>query len=306
MFLAAQKRQDEVVDILPGLSALRVSDLPDGVVLGPLHSLFSLLLHRMALYLPHAAAVAVNTVHHLDSTILGHLQTNFRTCPAVGPLSLLSPPPRSTPDLDAAGHQCLAWLDGFSHSPASVAYVSFGSFLTPPPAELAALAAGLEASGAPFVWSLKEKAWEGLPCGFLARVEGRGLVVPWAPQVEVLSHAAVGVFVTHCGWNSVMESVSGGVPMICRPFFGDQKVNGRMVSEVWKIGVGVEGGVLSEDGVAAAVDLVLRKEEGRGMRERAGGLREVAKQAVADGGSSRTGVDALLQIINPDPEASLA
>lgn len=263
-------------------------------MLGPLHSPFSLLLHRMAHALPRAAAVAVNTFHHLDSTILGHLQANFRSCLPVGPLSLLSPPP---PEADVS-HQCLAWLDGFNHSPASVAYVGFGSFATPPPAELAALAAGLEASGAPFIWSLKEKAWEELPSGFRARMEGqgRGLIVQWAPQVKLLGHAAVGVFVTHCGWNSVMESISGGVPMICRPFLGEQKLNGRMVSEVWKIGVEVEG-ALTEDGVAAAVDLVLRKEEGRGMRERAGALREAAKQAVGDGGSSQAGVDALLQMI---------
>ncbi|XP_020251617.1 UDP-glycosyltransferase 78D2-like, partial [Asparagus officinalis] len=73
-----------------------------------------------------------------------------------------------------------------------------------------------------------------LPAGFLDRTVDRGIVVPWAPQVDVLAHEAVGAFVTHCGWNSVLESITGGVPMLCRPFLGDQMLNARAVAHVWR------------------------------------------------------------------------
>ena len=96
---------------------------------------------------------------------------------------------------------------------------------SPRPDELRELAAGLEASGAPFLWSLREESWPLLPAGFLERAAG--LVVPWAPQVGVLRHASVGAFVTHAGWASVLEGVSNGVPMAYRPFFGDQTMNAR-------------------------------------------------------------------------------
>ncbi|XP_058113795.1 anthocyanidin 3-O-glucosyltransferase 7-like [Magnolia sinica] len=285
-------RRDEPLDFVPGFSGLRVCDLPEGIVFGNLDSLFSRLLHRMAEESARATAVAINTFDGLDSTILTDLKSKFRSCLAMGPLSLMSPLPQET---DA--HACLAWLDRFAHKPASVAYVSFGTVMTPPPAELAALAEGLEESGAPFLWSLREKAREGLPAGFQERTAGRGLFVSWAPQTMVLGHVALGAFVTHCGWNSVLESITAGVPMICRPFFGDQRLNARMVSHVWRIGVEAEGRLLTRDGVVGSMELVLRKDEGRGMRERACALRDMAKEAVGNGGSSVDSFSKLLGIV---------
>ena len=90
-------------------------------------------------------------------------------------------------------------------------YVSFGTILTPPPTELVALAEALEAKKVPFLWSFREN--QDLVKG---KTGSLGKVVPWAPQQQVLVHPAVGVFVTHCGWNSLIESIAAGVPMICR------------------------------------------------------------------------------------------
>ncbi|XP_058113268.1 myricetin 3-O-rhamnosyltransferase UGT77B2-like [Magnolia sinica] len=91
----------------------------------------------------------------------------------------------------------LTWLDRFAHNLASIAYVGFGTVMRLTLAQVAALAEGLESSGVPFIWSLKAR--EGLPAGFLEQIAGRGLIVPWAPQLMVLGHVAVGVHVTHGG-----------------------------------------------------------------------------------------------------------
>ncbi|KAL0346018.1 UNVERIFIED_CONTAM: Anthocyanidin 3-O-glucosyltransferase UFGT [Sesamum radiatum] len=97
-------------------------------------------------------------------------------------------------------------------------------------------------------------------------------------------------------WNSVMESITGGVPMICRPFFGDQMINRRRVEDVWGIGVGVEGGAFTKSGTVAALDIVLTK-EGKKMRENIEKLRECASRAVAENGSSTENLKSLVAIV---------
>jgi len=165
-----------------------------------------------------AAAVALDTFPGLDPPdVTAALDETLPNCLPLGPYHLLLPKDTTDAASQAAGdpHGCLAWLD--AHPARSVAYVSFGTVASPRPDELRELAAGLESSGAPLVWSLREDSWPLLPAGFLARATaaGAGLVVPWAPQVAVLRHASVGAFVTHAGWASVLEGVSSGVPMAC-------------------------------------------------------------------------------------------
>jgi UDP:flavonoid glycosyltransferase YjiC (YdhE family) len=112
-----------------------------------------------------------------------------------------------------------------------------------------------------------------------------GLVVPWAPQAAVLQHPAVGAFVAHSGWGSVVEGVSGGVPMACRPLFGDQQMNARTVAELWRFGTSFDG-PMTRAGVAAAVASLLSGKDGARMRTRARELRaEVDEAFRLDGGS---------------------
>nr|UHB15559.1 UDP-glycosyltransferase [Paris polyphylla] len=282
---------DGHLDFIPYMSPLRVQDLPEGVVSGNLESVFARMLHRMADELPNAAAVALNTFRGLDPDLDHEFESKFKRALYVGPLNLLVPQPAGQDD-----HNCVPWLD--SQEPATVAYISFGTLICPPPMELAELAAGLEASGAPFLWSLKDGAREHLPAGFLDRTKDRGVVVPWAPQVLVLGHKAAGVFVTHCGWNSVMESVTAGVPMLCRPFLGDQRLNAGVVSHVWRIGAGFEAGVVTRDAMSTALSSVLQGEEGKRMRARIRDIREKATLAVAPQGGSTHDFTSLLEIVS--------
>uniref|UniRef100_A0A2P2Q701 anthocyanidin 3-O-glucosyltransferase n=1 Tax=Rhizophora mucronata TaxID=61149 RepID=A0A2P2Q701_RHIMU len=167
----------------------------------------------------------------------------------------------------------------------------------PPPHELAELAEALEASGFPFLWSIKENPEEKLPNGFLERTKEKGKIVSWTPQVKVLQHKATGVFMTHSGWNSILESIIGKVPMICRPFFGDQHLNTRIIEAVWEAGVGIKGAIIRKDATIEALNLILSTEEGDKMREKLGALKELALDAVKSDGSSAENFKDLVEIV---------
>ncbi|KAG8055521.1 hypothetical protein GUJ93_ZPchr0001g31971 [Zizania palustris] len=201
--------------------------------------------------------------------------------------------------------ECLRWLDA---QPArSVVFLCFGSASSVPAEQLKEIAAGLERSGHAFLWVVRAlvapdadstKRFEGrgeapleslLPEGFLDRTRGRGLVVPsWAPQVEVLRHPATGAFVTHCGWNSTLEAITAGLPMVCWPMYAEQRMNKVFVVEDMKLGVAMDGyddAMVKAAEVEAKVRLVMESEQGKEIRERAALAKQMATQAIEDGGS---------------------
>ena len=136
-----------------------------------------------------------------------------------------------------------------------------------------------------------------LPKGFLENNKENGLIAPWVPQIEVLAHEAVGVFITHFGYGSITEGIAAGVPMIGRPFFGDQKLNGRLVEAVWKIGVQVKGGIFTKDGVLQSLDLIFSRDQGMKMKMNVKNLSEVVRKTLAPNGSSIQNFKKLLEVI---------
>eukprot|EP01018_Ginkgo_biloba_P036015 Gb_34742 [translate_table: standard] len=195
--------------------------------------------------------------------------------------------------------KCLQWLD--MQKPASVLYVSFGSVAMKSQEQLQQLALGLEASQRPFLWVIRSDIAEGesmvLPEGFVDRTKDRALLVGWAPQVKVLSHPSVGGFLTHNGWNSTLESISMGVPMIGWPYFGDQFLNCRFAKEIWKVGMDFEGVeqddqmLVSKEEVEKVVRDLMEGKQGKELRENAGKLKEAASKEVMAGGSSFHNLD---------------
>lgn len=160
---------------------------------------------------------------------------------------------------------------------------------------MVALAEALDETNTPFLWSIKEDDSKmHLPQGFLEtrNANGSGKVVPWAPQLQVLDHFAIGVFVTHGGWNSVLESIGAGVPMICRPFFGDHQMNTWMIERVWGIGVRIAGGSFTKHGTRSALEQVVL--HSRSPNE---ALKELACMTVGPNGSSTQNFKTLISII---------
>ncbi|KAG6677875.1 hypothetical protein I3842_14G049600 [Carya illinoinensis] len=173
------------------------------------------------------------------------------------------------------------------------------------------IAMGLEASGQQFIWVVKkdknekeDEDW--LPMGFEKRMEGKGLIIRgWAPQVLILDHEAVGGFVTHCGWNSTLEGVAAGLPMVTWPLFSEQFVNEKLVTEVLKIGVPVgaqqyvdysgNDNPIKKEAIEMAVRQLMEGEEAKEMRSRAKELGEMARRAIEEGGSSYSHLNALIE-----------
>ncbi|CAM8989707.1 unnamed protein product [Rhodiola kirilowii] len=280
----------DMLDFIPGMSRIRVHDIPSEV-LGDINSGFPKALHQMARALPKANSVFINSFEALDPTITSDLKSKLHNFLNIGPLSLLIDQP---PSLDT--HECLPWLD--TQKPNSVAYISFGTVTAPPPLELVAIAEALEESHTPFLWSLKDHSRANLPEGFLDRTSELGKIVPWAPQVDILAHPSVGIFITHCGWNSVLEGVISGVPMIGRPFFGDQKINARVISDVLGIGGVIEGGTFTKSGLTDILEVILMGKSGGKMRERGEELKKAAREAVKEDGSSVRDLKVLLEQVN--------
>lgn len=252
-----------------------------------MHRVMGLLLHRVAQRLPRAVAVALNAFLGLfPSDVFAALVDVLPNSLPIGPFHLI---PGATAHAEDP-HGCLAWLDG--RRSGTVVYVSFGTVAVPPPDELRELASGLESSGAPFLCSLRENSWPLLPRGFVDRARAKefGLLVPWAPQAAVLRHPAVGAFVTHSGWGAVVEGMAGGVPMACRPFFGDQQMNARAVAHLWCVGTSFDDdGPMTRGSVAMAVSSLLTGEEGGQIRDRARELQAKVVEAFIkpDGGSTK-------------------
>ncbi|CAH9125780.1 unnamed protein product [Cuscuta epithymum] len=229
----------------------------------------------------------------------------------VGPFSLLN---RDMEDKSLRGKkssigetECMDWLD--SKKPNSVVYVCFGSIANFAVSQLKEMAAGIESSGQDFIWVIRNKREEDngkeewMPEGFEKRTEGRGLIIRgWAPQVLILENPAVGAFVTHCGWNSTLEGICAGVPMVTWPVFAEQFINEKLVTDVLRTGVGVgskewkpvdSDGVKKED-IAEAIKKVMVGPESGEMRNRAAALKNSARKAIENGGSSFSDLTYLL------------
>ncbi|XP_071734835.1 UDP-glycosyltransferase 76G1-like [Rutidosis leptorrhynchoides] len=179
------------------------------------------------------------------------------------------------------------WLD--EQPPNSVLYVSFGSVSQVEEKDFLKIANGLVDSKQSFIWVVrpgfvKGSAWlDALPNELLG--EKGNIIVKWAPQQEVLAHKAIGAFWTHSGWNSTLESVCEGVPMICSPFMGDQPINAKYMSELANVGVYLENGCQREE-IVSAIRRVMVDQEGEEIRERAKSLKQKLDASLIKGGSS--------------------
>lgn len=241
-----------------------------------------------------ADTVICNTFEAIESEALAMVPHAL----PVGPLEAAAAS-RSAGQFWPEDPACLPWLDAQARG--SVVYVAFGSFTVFDAARFQELAGGLELTGRPFLWVVRPNFTAGVGEdwfeAFRRRVEGKGLVVGWAPQQRVLSHPAVACFLTHCGWNSTMEGVRHGVPLLCWPYFADQFCNQSYVCNVWRNGVKLcadERGVMTKEEIRSKVARLMGDEE---TRVRAAVWKDAACASIAEGGSSRLNLLKLVDLL---------
>ncbi|KAK9141019.1 hypothetical protein Scep_010700 [Stephania cephalantha] len=189
------------------------------------------------------------------------------------------------------------WLN--SKDEASVVYVSFGSLVVLKRRQVEEIARGLIEIRRPFLWVFRaQEIGEGEEQGEIKslidginREEQQGLIVPWCSQIEVLSHSSVGCFVSHCGWNSTLESLVVGIPVVAFPQWTDQGTNAKLIEDVWRTGVRVkvskeEENLVESEEIKRCVEMAMGKERGAEMRQNAEKWKDLARKAVGIGGSS--------------------
>jgi len=246
--------------------------------------------------------VLVNSFHDLEPQEADYMASTWRA-KMVGPTVPSAFLDNRLPDDVSYGihlhtpvtAECKAWLD--AQRPRSVLYVSFGSMASLGPDQMNEVAEGLYGSGKPFLWVVRATETAKLPEGFADKAKARGLIVPWCPQLEVLAHPSVGCFMTHCGWNSTVEALSAGVPMVAMPNWSDQMTNAKYIQDVWRVGVRVRPdakGVVRSEEVERRVREVMEGEMREGFRMRALEWSKKAKKSMSEGGTSDTNISDFL------------
>ncbi|XP_059624243.1 linamarin synthase 2-like [Cornus florida] len=293
---------DTPIDWITGMRNIRLKDLPSFVRNNDPNDTMFDFLGEEAQNCLNAPAIILNTFEAFEQEVLEAITAKFPRIYTTGPLSLLEryvtdPKVKSiNSSLWKEDSACLEWLD--QREPSSVVYVNYGSVTIMSAQHLKEFAWGLANSKHPFLWIVRPDVVRGhsalLPPEFFEETKDRGFVASWCTQEQVLLHPSVGAFLTHCGWNSMMESVCGGVPVICWPFFADQQTNCRYACTEWGIGMEVDQDVKRGE-IEALVKEMMEGDKGKQMRSRAQDWKKKAEDATDSGGSSFNNFDRFMK-----------
>ncbi|XP_019189284.1 PREDICTED: hydroquinone glucosyltransferase-like [Ipomoea nil] len=262
-----------------------------------------------------AQAIMVNSFNEAEQGAVKALQESVPPVYLVGPLVRMDS--SSNNNVVSGDDECLQWLD--EQPEKSVLFVSFGSGGTLSHQQLIELALGLEMSEQRFVWVIRSPSENSsmaffstqdpgdplsfLPEGFAQRIKNKvGVVVPnWAPQHQILSHPSTGGFLTHCGWNSILESIAYGMPLVAWPLYAEQKMNALLLTDDLNVALrpkaSDENGLVGREEISRVVKGLMASEQGKKMREKMGYLKDAGLKAIGDeDGSSTKALDQVVSI----------
>ncbi|KAG9446699.1 hypothetical protein H6P81_012827 [Aristolochia fimbriata] len=284
---------------LAGLPELQVSELPSFLSKPDYLPAIREFVIEQFLNIEKADWVFCNTVQQLESEELNWLKTTMPVKPVGPTIPSWYVDQRVEDDQDYGVSlwkkdraTCKEWLD--TKDDGSVVYVSFGSVASLGAAKMEEIASALQESDKYFLWVVRESEENNLPENFAEETREKGLVVRWCPQLEVLSHKAVGCFVTHCGWNSTLEGLSLGVPMLACPQWTDQPTNAKYIEEVWQVGVRPkvdDTGIVSREELKNSIKEIMEGERGWVMKKNALKWRKLIRESLEEGGSSDKNVE---------------
>ncbi|PON50343.1 UDP-glucuronosyl/UDP-glucosyltransferase [Trema orientale] len=282
------------IDWIPGMKNIRLRDIPTFIRTTDPNDIMIHFILTETKRAQKASAIILNTFYDLEHEVVDSLRA-ILTPPVytIGSLHLLlnqipiNIPKSIGSNLWKEDPKCLEWLD--SKEPNSVVYVNFGSITVMTPDQLVEFAWGLANSKKTFFWVIRPDLVAGetavLSPEFTAATGDRSFLTSWCPQEQVLSHAAVGGFLTHSGWNSTIESICGGVPMLCWPFFAEQQTNCWYSSGEWGVGMEIESDA-KRDEIEGLVRELMDGEKGREMKKRALQWKKLAEETTSGGSDS--------------------
>ncbi|KAG9453228.1 hypothetical protein H6P81_006132 [Aristolochia fimbriata] len=280
------------------VEAVRAKDIPD-IETGNPDDLYELV-YNMITKMKSSSGLIWNTWEELEEASLVKLREAFLQVPIfpVGPLHKQSS--GSAISLWKQDPSCMSWLD--KQAPKSVIYVSFGSLAKIKQEDLVEMAWGLANSKQPFLWVIRpgsvlhDSSQIELPGEFTEETKDRGRILDWAPQQQLLAHPAIGGFWSHCGWNSFLEALCEGVPLLCSPSFTDQKITARYASHVWRVGIQFENG-LERSEIEKAIRRLMLEKEGEELKQRIDSMKKSADLCLSEGGSSYEHLNKLVGFI---------
>ncbi|KAF7124963.1 hypothetical protein RHSIM_Rhsim12G0050400 [Rhododendron simsii] len=310
-------KPDETPLLLPGLPPLNLPDLPSFVLAPESHPAYLAMNLRQYSKVEKADWVFGNTFEKLEGQCKELIYVFYDSLKAakgvwdLWPAKLIGPMvPSAFLDGRIAGDkgygaslwnplgsETIQWLE--TKPRGSVAYVSFGSMVSLAAGQMEEVALGLKCSDFDFIWVVRESELSKLPPEFADSTKDKGLIVTWCNQLEMLAHPAIGCFVTHCGWNSTLEGLSLGVPMIGVPKWADQLTDAKFIEEIWGVGVRAkedEKGIVRGEELISCLKQVM-EEGGRSLeiRRNASKWKALAKEAISEGGSSDKCIDEFVE-----------
>lgn len=255
--------------------------------------------------------ILVETFQELEHDVVNYLTSKKFPIKTVGPLFKYPKEVATTSNDDVQGdfmkvENCIDWLD--TKSPSSLVYISFGSVVILKKEQVEEIAYGLLNSGVNFLWVIRPPTKVqnfdplSLPNGFLEKAGDKAKIVQWCPQEQVLSHPSVACFVTHCGWNSTMEALSSGVPVLAFPQWGDQVTDAKYLVDVFKVGFRLcrgeaENRIIPRDEVEKCVREATNGPKAAEIKENALKWKKKAEEAVVEGGSSERNMQAFVDYV---------
>ncbi|GMH07222.1 hypothetical protein Nepgr_009062 [Nepenthes gracilis] len=295
---------NKVIGWIPGLEGICLKDIPSIIRTTDKDDLMlNLLMHRLEKLCQSSAPIIFHTFDALEHDVLEAISTTFALpIYSIGPLQLLLNQINNHDTTSIGSNlwpeqpECLRWLD--LKDPNSVIYINFGSLTIIKHHQFIEFAWGLAKSNQSFLWVMRPDLVTGessvLPPEFVANTRGRGFLASWCDQERVLIHPSIGGFLTHCGWNSTIESLTSGVPLICWPNIADQMTNCWFCCGKWGVGMEMNEDV-TRDEVEGLVRELMEGEKGRELRKKAGEWKRLAEEAaLSPNGSSYLNLDKLI------------
>ncbi|GMI83444.1 UDP-glycosyltransferase 74 F1 [Hibiscus trionum] len=293
---------------LPGMPELKVWELPSLVCHHGSHPAWYDVIVNQFSDIEEVDWVLVNTFYELEKEVADWMSKIWKLC-TIGPTipsMYLDRRLKNNKDyglnlFNPNTSTCMTWLNTKPNG--SVVYVSFGSLAELGAEQMAEVAWGLKETDAYFLWVVREPEEPKLPNDFKDMTREKGLVVGWCPQLEVLNHESVGCFMSHCGYNSVLEALGLGVPMVAMPQWADQPTNAKYVEEVWGIGIralGDEEGIVRREIIKQCIDEVMKGgERGKEIKKNSIKWKNLAVKAADQGGSSDKNIDEFVAKLLP-------